>query len=84
MQYVFDLPDAPGSVTSVIETLREFQTRVISVLTSFEDAAEGEKRVSIRVTTEDENLTDELTKTLKKKFTVVYHGKDELKDLPHK
>lgn len=79
IQYVVDLEDVPGSVTQVVQTLRDHHARVISVLTSFEDAAAGFKRVAIRITAEDgcdpQALTDELTE----KFTVVYHGMDALK-----
>ena len=33
-RYVFDLPDAPGSVTKVMDSLRRYDARVISILTS--------------------------------------------------
>lgn len=83
IQYVFDLPDRPGSVTEVIHILREHNTRIISVLTSFEDAGEeNEKRVSIRVTPLEEEKIAILTKVLQEKFKVVHTAKDELKDLP--
>ncbi|MGV1098419.1 CBS and ACT domain-containing protein [Thiovibrio sp. JS02] len=84
IQFVLDLPDAPGSVTKVIESLRQYNTRVISILTSFEDAPEGKKRVAIRVISDDEAKAEQVTKNLKESFTVVYCGKDELKNLPRK
>lgn len=84
VQYVFDLADKPGSVTKVIETLREHNARVISILTAFEDAEEGMKRVAIRIIVDDEKDAEHLTEELSSKYTVVYHGKDELKDLPRK
>ena len=40
-QYVIDMPDEPGSVTRVMDLLRKKDTRVLSILTSFEDAARG-------------------------------------------
>ncbi|MCB2183059.1 MAG: CBS and ACT domain-containing protein [Desulfobulbaceae bacterium] len=82
MQYVFDLIDEPGSVTKVVQVLRDHKARVISVLTSFEDAPEGVKRVAIRVLISDDGDADELSSLLKENFTVVFQGKDELKDLP--
>lgn len=82
--FVFDLPDRPGSVTMVIESLRTYNTRIISILTSFEDAPEGRKRVAVRVLIEDEAKTEQMTRELREKFTVVYQGKDELKNLPRK
>ncbi len=80
IQYVLDLEDVPGSVTSVVQALRDHHARVISVLTSFEDAAEGFKRVAIRIIAEAGCDCENLTTELKKKFTVVYHGMDELQE----
>jgi len=82
--FVFDLPDVAGSVTKVIESFRKFNTRVISILTSFEDAMEGKKRVAIRVMIDDAVQEEAMTKALGETFTVVYHGKDELKNMPSK
>lgn len=82
VQYVFDLVDQPGSVTKVIEILREHNARVISVLTSFEDAPKGKKRVAIRIMVDDPKAIDKVTKVLNDNFEVVFHGQDELKNLP--
>ncbi|MEJ2032941.1 MAG: CBS and ACT domain-containing protein [Deltaproteobacteria bacterium] len=84
IQYVFDLPDAPGSVTKVIELLRQNKAMVISILTSFEDAPQGMKRVAIRITAESDEQIDALTKRLSESYQIVYHGRDELKNLPRK
>ena len=85
MQYVFDLVDEPGSVTEVVKLLRENDIRIISVLTSFDEAPEGMKRVAMRVThtgEEDESALERLTALLEERFTVVFQGRDELKNLP--
>lgn len=82
VQYVLDLADQPGSVTKVIEILRDHNARVISVLTSFEDAQKGKKRVAIRIMAEDAKAIDKVTKLLSDNFEMVFHGQDELKDLP--
>lgn len=84
VQYMLNLPDAPGSVTNLVETLRKNKTRVISILTSYEDAPEGMKQVSVRVLPEDPGAADTLSKTLRDSFDVVYQAKDELKNLPKK
>ncbi|MFZ5774216.1 MAG: CBS and ACT domain-containing protein [Thermodesulfobacteriota bacterium] len=81
--FVFDLDDVPGAVTRVIEALRKYDTRVISILTSFEDAPEGKKRVAIRVMVDDAKA-DEMTKEMKESFAMVYQMRDELKNLPRK
>ncbi len=81
IQYVFDLPDAPGSVTSVTKILKEHNARIISILTSFEDASEGMKRVAIRIAAIDDEEEKKLTAALKEEFTVVYHERDDLSDI---
>lgn len=80
IQYVFDLKDKPGSVTKLVQFLRDKGCTIISVLTSFGDAPENMKRVAIRVTA---NGTDigELTKALQKHFAVAYYSLDELQDI---
>ncbi|HSR36917.1 MAG TPA: hypothetical protein VLL73_07015, partial [Desulfurivibrionaceae bacterium] len=56
----------------------------ISILTSFEDAPQGMKRVSIRITTDKEAEVDALHQDLIKNFTVVFYGVDELKNMPRR
>ena len=84
-QFVIDMPDAPGSVTRAMDTLRKHGARVVSILTSFEDAPAGQKRVAIRI-----ELADEEIPTLKEELAefsgnhIVFDGKDDLENLPTK
>jgi len=82
IQYVFDLPDEPGSVTGVPHILKDQQARIISILTSFEDAAEKRKRVAIRVAPMEEPQEKALTALLSQHFTILYSGRDNLAALP--
>ncbi len=84
-QYVIDMPDAPGSVTRVIDTLREYNARVLSILTSFEDAPAGQKRVAIRIRIDDDKLPS-LEQDIMDldNYNIVSHNKDELQNLPSK
>lgn len=84
-QYVIDMPDEPGSVTKVIDTLREYNAQILSILTSFEDAPPGQKRVAIRISIDDDKLPDFVQdiSTLEN-YHIVFHNKDELQDLPSK
>ena len=84
-QYVIDMPDARGSVTRVIDLLREFNARVLSVLTSFNDAAPGQKRVAIRILVDDDKLPliEEAISQLEN-YHIISHNKDELQNLPSK
>lgn len=84
-QYVIDMPDAPGSVTQVIDILRNHDARVLSILTSFADAPHGHKRVSIRISIDEEKraaLEEEIV-TLEN-YHITSHNKDELQNLPSK
>jgi len=84
IQYVFDLPDQPGSVTKVTSILREHSAMIISILSSFEDAADNMKRVAIRIAPVEEQAEKNLTKKLTEKFQVVFHGRDDLSSLPNR
>ncbi len=81
VHYVFDLPDAPGSVSKLVDKLRQYPIRMRSILTSFDQDKEGIKRVSIRVSIDPEKI-EELTKELSESFDLVYNTKDELSNLP--
>lgn len=84
-QYVIDMPDAPGSTTRVIDILRKKDARVLSILTSFGEVPQGTKRVSIRISV-DENITSELGGEIEalNNYHIVFQGKDELHNLPTK
>jgi len=84
IQYVFDLPDAPGSVTKVVGVLKDRECRIISILTSFEDAPQGMKRVAIRIAALDDDNEKALTDELNEKFDIVFSGRDDLSNLPNK
>ena len=84
-QYVIDLPDEPGSTTRVIDLARQKDARVLSILTSFEDAPHGMKRVAIRVSVEEstaQKLGEEISAL--DQYHIVFQGKDELHNLPTK
>ncbi len=84
IQYVFDLPDAAGSVTGVTEILKNNDARIISILTSFEDAKEGMKRVAIRIAAMDDEEEQKLFSILDKEFSVAYRKRDDLSDIPER
>lgn len=84
LQYVFDLPDEAGSVTKVVGVLKERECRIISILTSFEDAPQGMKRVAIRISALNDEQLKALTKALENQFEIVYSGRDDLSNLPDK
>lgn len=84
-QIVMDMSDAGGSVSKLIDVLRQNRARVLSILTSFEDAPAGSKRVSIRVIPYDDEV-ESLIKELEclEGYVIVSQGVDDLSDLPKK
>ncbi len=84
VQYVFNLPDAPGAVTELVQVLRDNESRIISMLTSYDDVDEGMKQVAIRVTLPKGKKPEELTTVLEDKFILVFSATDDLDNLPHK
>jgi len=84
-QFVIDMPDVPGSVSKALDTIRNHNASILSILTSFEDALRGQKRVSIRFTIDEgeiEKLKEEISAL--DQYHIVHHGKDELQNLPTK
>ncbi len=80
--YVMDVPDKSGSVSKLIDTLRQHKARVLSILTSFEDTGAGLKRVAIRIMKEDGDikpLNEEIVAN--ENYSIISHGMDELSDL---
>ena len=64
--------------------LREYDGKIVSILTSYEDAGEGMRQVAIRVILLDKGSVDDLTKILSDKFSLIFYSKDELDNLPRK
>jgi acetoin utilization protein AcuB len=84
-QFVIDMPDEPGAVSRALDTIRNHDGRILSILTSFEDAPHGQKRVSIRFTIDDGKggkLEQEINAL--DQFHIVHYGRDELNNLPTK
>ncbi|HEB51311.1 MAG TPA: CBS domain-containing protein [Desulfobulbus sp.] len=84
-QYVIDMPDAPGSVTKALDIMRNYGARVLSILTSFEDAPRHMKRVAIRILIDDDKLVP-MEKEIRdlKQYDIIFHNKDDLHNLPSK
>ena len=64
IQFAFDIIDKPGSVREVLDILRSYGGRIVSILTSYQRAEEGGRHVYIRMKDIDQDklklLKDEL------------------------
>jgi acetoin utilization protein AcuB len=72
IQFAFELEDRSGSIKEVGDVIREFGGRMVSILSSYEDAREGFRRVFIRIKELDRSRLKELQERLEKNFRVLY------------
>lgn len=72
VQFAFDLEDRSGSMKEVGDVIREYGGRMVSILTSYESAREGFRRVYIRFTGVDRKRLNELRQRLEREFRVLY------------
>jgi acetoin utilization protein AcuB len=72
VQFGFELEDRSGSIKEVADVIREFGGRMCSILTSYEDAREGYRKVFIRVLNLDKKRLKELQSRLEKEFRLLY------------
>ncbi len=84
-QVCMDMSDTGGSVSKLIDVLRQNRARVLSILTSFDDAPAGSKRVSVRIMPYNGEV-DQLIKELEtmEDYTIVSQGIDNLSDIKEK
>lgn len=72
VQFGFELEDRSGSIKEVADVIREFGGRMVSILTSYEEAREGYRKVFIRIKDLDRQRLKELKERLEKNFRVLY------------
>jgi acetoin utilization protein AcuB len=72
IQLAFELEDRSGSIKEVGDVIRDFGGRMVSILTSYEDAREGFRKVFIRMKDLDRDRLKELQQRLEKNFRVLY------------
>lgn len=83
-QFVIDMPDAGGSVSRLVDILRQHNARILSILTSFNDAPHGFKRVSVRILPEQDidAIAGEIAAI--NGYNIVSQSLDDLSNLPKK
>ena len=72
IQFAFLLEDTPGSIKAVADVMRTYGGRIASILTSYEEAPEGGRKVFIRMYGLDRFKLEELKNELKEKFHLLY------------
>lgn len=72
VQFAFELEDRSGSIKEVADVIREYGGRMVSILTSYENAREGFRRVYIRFTGVDKKHLNEMRRRFERDFRVLY------------
>ena len=70
MQFAFELPDTPGSMRVIFDTLRKHSARIISVLSYYLDGDKRQVYVRIR-SVDDKAVEDGLVKDLEATGTLL-------------
>ncbi|MCF8127902.1 MAG: CBS and ACT domain-containing protein [Deltaproteobacteria bacterium] len=71
-QFAFQLEDRPGSIKEVSDIIRGYGGRMVSILTSYDRAKEGHRKVYIRMYGVDRPLFEQLKGELKEKADLLY------------
>lgn len=72
IQLGLQIEDRPGTITEVMDTIRDHGGRIMSVLSSYELAPEGYRRIYIRTFDIDRPALETITKALVKKAELIY------------
>jgi acetoin utilization protein AcuB len=81
VQLAFILEDKPGSIKEVADVIREWEGRIVSILSMSDTADEGHRHVFIRVKKIPEGKLQEMVKKLDRKFMLLYVNKDSSKEI---
>jgi acetoin utilization protein AcuB len=80
VQYAFQLEDRPGSIKDITDVMRKYGGRLASILTSYDGAPEGYRKVYIRIYGIDRHELGRLSQELKETTTLLYmvdHGENK-------
>ena len=80
VQFAFSLADRPGSIGEVADVIRSYGGRIVSILSTHEDAEEGRHNVYVRTRSLPEDKTRDLLRELENKFVVLYTARDFLEE----
>lgn len=73
IQIAAQIEDRPGSIKEITDIIRELGGRIVSILTSYDQAPEGYRKVYIRCFGIDRNLMETIKARLKQlKLTLLY------------
>jgi len=72
VQFAFLIEDRPGSIKEIADVIRNYDGHMVSILTSYEQAPAGYRKLYLRVYQMDREKLVDLKKELKEKATMLY------------
>ncbi|MGJ3521618.1 CBS domain-containing protein [Nitratidesulfovibrio sp. D1] len=78
VQFAFELENTPGTLKPIVDTLREHSARIISILTSMDDAGGPTRRVYIRILPMDRAEENRIIEAVKNRFPLMYWARDNV------
>jgi len=78
VQFGLKLADQRGTLKEVLDCLRGYKARVISILTSYDKVDDGFRQVFIRIMDMDKSVLNELQKELGDKYELSFWVRDSL------
>lgn len=72
VQFAFLIEDSPGSIKEIADIVRNYDGRMVSILTSYEQAPAGYRKLYLRAYQMDWKKISQLKKELKEKATMLY------------
>ena len=78
IQLGFKLADERGTLKNLLDCLRGYKARVISILTSYDQVEEGYRQVFIRIRDMDKSVLNELRQELAEKYNLLFWIRDNV------
>ena len=78
LQFGFELSDVAGSLKSVLDDLKALDTRVLSILTNYDDASPGTRHVYVRIQPVSEERGKAVIERLKANHNLLYWARDDI------
>ena len=72
LQFAFEVEDRPGSIKEIADIIRRYGGRVVSILSAYENAPQGYRKVYVRMYSIDRSELSRLKDELKEKTTLLY------------
>jgi len=72
LQFAFEAEDRPGSIKEIADIIRRYGGRVVSILSAYENAPQGYRKVYVRMYSIDRSELSRLKDELKEKTTLLY------------